>query len=282
MKERRMFLTKALTLHECFRKYYLSYHAMLQPKATPKPFVIGRIFHEMAKTYIEQDVSRAVRLVQTAEINEDEQDNLLLMLEALVEKFEHGDDNLKLPLTILGAEQTVGTTIGDWVWYIKTDLTFLEEDRPWKGEYKTTSGYGAATATFYHNSPQTLIYQYLLLQQMPNLVGSKYFIVTKTKAPKCIIEPIFITKDKLKWAWHSIQATLSLASTVESEKLYIRQFSHCKTLQRECQYYPLCFHYNALAGKPEEGTSEAYLEEVLRLYEVRDPEEHLGLEGSNG
>ena len=284
MKERRMYLTKALTLHECFRKYYLAYHAMLQPKAEPKPFIIGRIFHEMARAYIEQDINAATKLCIVSEVSEDEKDHLLLMLGALVEKFTDGDDNLKVPLAIMGTEQTIGTPIGDWTWYIKTDLTFLEEGKPWKGEYKTTSGYGAATAAFYHNSPQTLIYQYLLLKHMPNLIGSKYFIVTKAKDPRCIVEPIFITKGKLRWAEYAIEATLALAEEVEDKRRYARQFSHCKTLQRECEYYPLCFYvkidtYSGLANEPEGGISEAYLEEVLKLYEVRDPEAHLGLGG---
>lgn len=94
---------------------------------------------------------------------------------------------------------------------------------------------------------------------MPDLVGSKYFIITKTKDPRCIIEPIFVTKDKLRWAERAVKDTLKLAEEVEAKAELARQFSHCKTLQRECDYYPLCPHYSALADEPERGASGDYL-----------------------
>jgi hypothetical protein len=277
--EKRMYLSKASYLHECFRKYYLAYKLKICPKKENHNFKMGSAFHEAARLLNDESVVEAIKCLQSFNFDKKDEDTLLLMLHALIEKFEKGDENLKTPIEILGTEQPIYIIINGWKWYIKIDLTFLEEGLLWKGDYKTTAGYGPATASFYHSSPQTWTYLYVLKKHFPAIQGSKFIILTKVKEPKCTVEKVLINERGLQIAEQLMYDTIKIVETVEGTGFYPRQGTHCKSNKGECEYYPLCHIYDPINNIPEKGISSDYVKEVSQIFTPFDPDEHLGIEG---
>lgn len=234
----------------------------------------------MAEVLVGVDVASALKVLDTEEFLEQKDKEMLLnMFQVFEERLREGSENLTLPITVLGTEKAISMNINDWKWYIKADLTFIETMSAWIGEYKTTSGYGPATAAFYHNSPQTFVYQRVAKHHIPELIGTKFFILTKTKEPRCEIESVYIVSDKTKIAEIMMDDTISFVEKIENDGAYERQGTQCKTLRSECEYLPLCYVWDPILNTPEKGVSHLYTKEVLQMYTHKDPDDHLGIEG---
>lgn len=93
-----------------------------------------------------------------------------------------------------------------------------------------------------------------------------------------VVETILLEKNRIEQAYKIMQDTVKFAQKAKDEKFYPRQGTQCKSVRDACQYLDLCFYFDPIRQLPEVGVNENYVEEILQLYEQRDPDEHLGLE----
>jgi len=200
------------------------------------------------------------------------------MVDAFFDKFEslgvrrvnHTERAVKHNLADLSSRFT------DWVVKADFELEF-ELDGEWVGDLKTTSGYGPAVAKYYHNAPQTKTYFKILQDEKPSLKGTKIFIVTKTKQPRCELETILVTESDKVQAQLFIEQACSKLDTLEARfqqigsAAFTRSMTNCidQLTGRECPYIPICIN---------QIKSQAYLDELLNTWYLNsDPDDHLEL-----
>ena len=295
----RLYLGKVMCMQKCPMQYYWQHHLHLQPKTKPDYLTFGSVFHKaalelglvysfpIAEAVLNKRIDLAIQLGWKqdqklidlfADLSDSTRETMLLMLDAFSEKV--AASNIK---TILGVEKTVQYDISHLsrffkTWCIKCDFVFEDEEGLWVGDLKTTSGYGASTAKYYHSSPQTKTYFTIAQKKMPNLRGTKIFVVTKQKI-RCEVEPIYITERDVYEAdlfiGEAVEALERLETHAAREKgmpfAFARHMTHCLNfLGQECPYIPLCI---------KQVTSKQYLEDLLQnWYEVSSPDDHLELE----
>lgn len=291
----RLYLGKVMCGQKCPMQYYWQHHLHLQSKTKPDYLTFGSVFHKVAlelglvysfpiaEAVLNKRIDLAIQLGWKqdqklidlfADLSDSTREMMLLMLDAFSEKV--AASNIK---TILGVEKTVQYDISHLsnffkTWCIKCDFVFEDEEGLWVGDLKTTSGYGASTAKFYHSSPQTKTYFTIAQRMMPNLRGTKIFVVTKQKI-RCEVEPIYITEKDVYEAdlfiSNAIKSLDRLEESLRQGNEPDRHMTHCLNfLGQECPCIPICI-------KPI--TSEQYLEDLLsNWYEVSNPDDHLELE----
>lgn len=154
-------------------------------------------------------------------------------------------------------------------WSVKCDLVAEFGNQLWNGELKTTGGYGAATAAFYHNSMQTLHYFHYIKDTYPGVRGTKLFVCVRAKkSPRVEVEDILVTKDQIRQAELFRKNALDFATLVETNEFYPRFMTKCHTVKEgECAYRPICFVENI----------EYRAKWIEELYTYANPDEHLGL-----
>lgn len=289
-----MYMGKAVCSQKCEMQYYLQHHLHIGGKSKPDYLTFGSTFHkaalELGLVYgfpvAEAVLSQRIDLATTLGWKQDqkiiqlfgsltEQDRNLML--AMLEAFEAKINEARIK-SILGVEKTVLYPIQHLSnvfthWCIKKDFLFEDEEGIWVGDLKTTSGYGASTAKYYHASPQTKTYFYIAQQMMPNLRGTKIFVVTKQKI-RCEIETIYLTDaDKYEAELFIKEALRGVDAFEERLKNNIpplRQMSHCLNfLGQECPYIPLC---------AKAINSERYVKDLLdNWFEESNPDDHLEL-----
>lgn len=287
-----LYMGKIVSSQKCEMQYYWQHHLHLAARTKADYLTFGSTFHKaalelglvygfpVAEAVLSQRIDLAITLGWKEDpkivelfgsISEPDRILMLNMLEAF--RIKIAESGIK---QILGVEKTVLYPIDHLSkffthWCIKKDFLFEDEEGIWVGDLKTTSGYGASTAKYYHNSPQTKTYFYIAQKMMPNLRGTKIFVVTKQKV-RCEVETIHITEQD-KWeAELFINEAIKYLDELETRKVYHKQMSHCLNfLGQECPYIPIC---------TRQITSEAYLNDLLaNWFEISSPDDHLELEG---
>ena len=269
-----MFLSKAIEMQECWRKYFFTYQMQIAPKEESKYFRIGRIFHSVSEAILkDEDVMKPL---DTSEVEEREMILDLLNAKCKATKRDFTQVLKEMKKGLLASESPISVTFSKkWNWVIKVDAISEEESGTWMNEFKTASGHGPATASFYHNSPQTWTYLYNLDNLYPRLKGVRFHIVTKTKEPTLYTEEVFIDSIMMQRAEFLIKDAIYQADLIEETGTYPRSGTHCKTFRDECEYLKLCYIYNPILDAPEVGIRPAYVKEVLELFKKKDPEDHL-------
>jgi hypothetical protein len=272
-KENILFLSKINTLGECPRKYWWEYYEKLSLRRERGPMEFGADFHDLAKELkprlgeVDEPILRA--LAKTSEIlNPEDREAQVELVKGLYEKLN------ELELEILDAEESYYMPMPGPVftrWYIKPDSHLREKSTGnlWVGEYKTTSGYGAATARFYHTSPQTVTYFFIEHERVPKVKGTYLFILNHSKKKQEVFpEKVLLTKEDAERAKMFIKTMHQYAEKVEKDHVFPRIMTKCHPYRgSECEFLKICFL--------EEGD---YKNELLQsLYEFKDPKAHLGL-----
>ncbi len=265
-----MYNSKATVLQECQRKYWFMHKKKLLPRHEPEYFSFGRVFHSMMEKYIKEGLVPATLFLHQQK--EDYKDTLALMFNIIQPELER--------YTILSAEKVIGIDFEGWKWCIKNDLLVSDTLGIWCADYKTTAGYGASVAAYYHHSPQTLTYQYCQRKHNPDLVGTIFFILTKTKEPKLFVERVILTEQQLRIAELAMKDTIALAEHVESLGIYPRQHTRCYNHRGiKCEYLPICYY---IEPDQDETSYTPYVLEVLNdLFIYEDPDDHLKLGGES-
>lgn len=289
-----LYMGKCMSAQKCEMMYYWQHHLHLQHKHTPDYLTFGSVFHkaalelglnfgfdvaeailqhrlDLAKTLGWKQDDKVARLF--ADVSEADRNLMLIMLDAFAVKIKEAGIT-----QILGVEKTVKYPIVSPYftdWCIKIDFLFQDMEGVWAGDLKTTSGYGPATARYYHSSPQTKTYFHIAKKLMPNLRGTKIFVVTKQKV-RCEIETILLNNADHYEAELFMEESIKHLNSIETEyKMYQtpfqRHMSHCiNFLGQECPYIPICV-------KPI--TSQSYLDDLLHnWYTISNPDDHLELD----
>lgn len=269
-----LYMSKISDLFDCPRKYYYIHHEHLLPKEEPIYLTFGSMVHKAIYNMGEDsDLLKGAATIMDYDIDDDSKTLAVFLLRIFKEKYEQQN-----PVKII--EQEIPKVVpieGEFFkgWVVKPDRIAEFSDGLWLCEYKTTSGYGASTAAYYHNSLQTLTYFYNTKKFFPDAKGTKLFIMTKkgkTKADsdRVIVEPIMLSSEDMYRAQSFMQYAIAFAEHIESTHAFYKFQTRCHPFTGgECPYFPLCF----TRGK------EAYIKEVKELlFSVRDPDEHLELE----
>jgi hypothetical protein len=270
-----LFLSKAVTLGECPRKYWWEYHKQIELKEEKQAMNFGSNFHSYAKIYGDNTILHALAKI-AEESNEQTRNSQIELIKGLKSIIDDSE------LVITSTEQTYGIELPGpyfYKWYVKPDSHFLDKDNKiWLGEYKTTSGYGAATARFYHSSPQTLTYFFIeklrLAQLGKKIEGTLLFVLVNAKKEQTALkEIILLTKDDEKIAKLFIESFHKYAEQVEHEKIYHRIMTKCHPYRGSaCEFLLICHASENLLNLTD------YQDRVIQeLYQDKDPNEHLGL-----
>lgn len=303
-----LYLGKVTCAQTCWMQYYFNHHLHLQPISKPANLTFGSFCHkiflevgllhsfqaaeailqdrpDLAEAFNFQPDDKVVEMVQST--SKADKDLALNMLDAFQPVWE------AKPRKLLSVEQTVKFPIShlsDFFthWCVKADMVFEDDEGRWIGDLKTTSAYGPSVAKYYHTAPQTKAYFWILQQLMPDLRGTKIFVVTK-KAVRCEVETVLLTdQDKHQAELFVTEAVKEITehearsrgliehidgSTEEASDptRFPRRMTRCLDyFGKECPYIPICI---------EKIKSQEYLNEVLsNWYKIESPDEHLELE----
>lgn len=270
-----LYMSKINDLFDCPRKYFYIHHEHLLPKEEPIYLTFGSLIHKAIYDMGEDsDLIKGASTIANSGIDEENKNLAVFLLRIFREKYL-----AEKPVKLIEQEipKLVPLENGGFFkhWVVKPDRITEFEDGLWLCEYKTTSGYGASTAAYYHNSLQTLTYFHNTKKFYENAKGTKLFIMTKkgkTKADtdRVIVEPIMLSSEDMFRAQSFMSYAIAFAEHIESTHAFYKFQTRCHPFTGgECPYFPLCF----TRGK------ESYLKEVKEmLFEVRDPDEHLELE----
>lgn len=267
---KRLYLGKVSDFQTCPYKYYLKHHLHIGDKQEPTKFKRGNAYHEVIRQYLAHGKGQAVaRLLTLPEQTEEDKALLLKMLEAFIQIWEVID--VKKIITIEHSIQYPISHLTEGIftnWVIKPDFIFETNTGQWVADHKTTSGYGAATSKYYHDSPQTSSYFYIVNDRYPETIGTKIFVNT-TKNPRCFEETILSSRQKKLEAELFIRETCEAMSHAENEQRFPRNMTKCVSVQGgECPYAPIC-----LTGKNEQYISQL----VNEWYVIKNPDDHLEL-----
>lgn len=270
-----LYMSKVNDLFDCPRKYFYIHHEHLLPKEEPIYLTFGSLIHKAIYDMGEDnDLIKGASTIANSSMDEESKNLAVFLLRIFRDKYL-----AEKPVKLIEQEipKLVPLENGEFFkyWVVKPDRITEFEDGLWLCEYKTTSGYGASTAAYYHNSLQTLTYFHNTKKFYENAKGTKLFIMTKkgkTKADtdRVIVEPIMLSSEDMYRAQSFMSYAIAFAEHIESTHAFYKFQTRCHPFTGgECPYFPLCF----TRGK------ESYLKEVKEmLFEVRDPDEHLELE----
>lgn len=297
-----LYMSKIKCLHECERKYYYQHHLHLGTSQRPKYFADGSNVHRCVELGLihgrhvpEAILSKNFQLLKTfgveltdkdletfSSLSDADCDMFGLMIDAFFDRWE----SLGIK-RVLSTEASVKFDLSglSWKfthWVVKADFVFEDEEGTWVGDLKTTSGYGPAVAKFYHSAPQTKTYFRILeeelLKQGIQVLGTKIFVLTKTKVPRCEIEEIRVTqqdKDQadlfIKEACDHLETKELMFSVGSHPEVFSRFMTGCiNQFGHDCPYIPICINNIK---------SQAYLDDLISNWYVdADPDEHLELE----
>lgn len=264
-----LYLSKVNTLFACPRRYWWIHHAHLIPKQKSDAMTWGAEFHHMAEFAALHGWDVAFTEIQSQPWQEDKIAEMTYLLSLLKDKIEDAGLEEFIEIETTGLIPIENSSYFS-NWTVKSDhIGRYKRSEIWNGEYKTTSGYGAATAAFYHNSMQTLHYFHYVKTIHPNVRGTKLFVCVRAKKePRVVVEDILVSKDQIRQAELFRSNALAYAEQTEKEGVFPRFMTKCHTVKEgECAFKPVCFVQN-----------EEYRDRWLsELYEERSPDEHLGL-----
>lgn len=268
-----LYLSKVTKMYECPRRYFLRHYLHLNQKTKKAQMQFGAEFHDLAKTMNESRYALAVAELQAnmnaGNVSEEDAYEQATLLTLLKEKQE--EKGLRQMLVIEEAMPTPLAGPYFTSWFIKSDAIAEFDDGLWNVEYKTTSGFGAATKNYYHNSMQTVTYFRNVKERYPDVKGTRLFVLVRAKRePRCEVEDILLTKHQLEVASRFEDASVEYAERLEATRHFPRFGTKCMTIRAgECEYNPICWQQ-----------SGAYVKEVIEnIYEKSDPDAHLGLSG---
>jgi hypothetical protein len=265
---RNLSLSKGQTYFDCPFKAFLRYHKWITERERPIYLKEGIITHKIIENYLNskplyENIDEDLSMLERASYD------------AYFEAFKRVWTSRKR--TFLSAESSVLYPLEGYFknWVIKADIVFEEDGKIYVGDVKTTSGYGAATASFYLNSPQTLINNLLLREVIPNVSGTKIFIISKNKKadPLCFEEEVLLTSTDLKKAEWIFKNLVKHCNNIEEGGTHYQNPLHCKPFRgSECPYVPICEFLNL---NPIDIEDIPFLKE---WYETeRDPEDYLNI-----
>ena len=267
-----LYLSKVSSLFECPKKFYWEYIEQLSPKEEPDYLTFGAAIHEaIACGGHPFDLERAVASLALAKLTDD----LKILGTFLLRMFKEKYDQLPIKEMLFQEIPLVYDLPGPFYkyWVVKPDrVVRFKNGEVWLLEYKTTSGYGASTASYYHNSMQTLSYFYATQKQVPDAVGTQLIVMTKKGASKkdeerVIIEPIILSENDKRKALNFIQYAHAYAELIWDKQIFFKFMTSChKPFGGQCEFYPLCFA----------GDNKAYFNEVKEMvFRRKDPDSHL-------
>lgn len=271
---RLLFNSKTADFQSCPAFYFWHQHAHLEGPTRPSYFKFGSDFHVMALKYgLLHGVEAGEHwLVTQPDIAEPDKMLMLNMYDVFMRVW------LSKPRRVISVEESVLFPIDGFThfdtWVVKPDAVYEEEDgSKWCMDLKTTSGYGAATAKYYHQSLQTKTFFHVQHELDQTLAGTKIFVATKTKDPRVEVEEIVLNSLDHHQAKTHMQEAATAIDRAVTDYTFPRNCQSCVNFQgKECPYIPLCMDHRV-------GHGNAHQEDLLaNWFKTADPDEHLELE----
>lgn len=270
MTSSNLYLSKIQSLYSCPKKYWLTYHKKLVSKTPYMPFYFGAVLHKAIELSLEQkEIGIGLIHIGQSELDDYAKGTCKLHLDLVLNSFN------ALGVKVLDSERPIHIKLyGGFFhrWYIKTDLLAEFPDGVWVVDFKTTSGYGASIAKYYHTSMQTLSYNYIVKKTFgeSKVKGTKIFVLPKTKDPKLFVEDIVLSDKDMQKAERFIETASTTAEEEEDKGTFVRRELSCTDFKGgDCIFLPICFDLE----------QEGYvLQAGDLLYKEQDPDEHLSLE----
>lgn len=266
-----LYLSKVSTFNECPKKYYWVYHKWLTGKEINPYFAYGTLVHKAIELTLKGDMQAGLLHIDNAQVSIESRDMAKTHLALFVQTF------FQEVATLISTEKSEYLDLESFTsayfkkWYIKTDITYSNQEGLWNGDAKTTSGMGASVAKFYHSSIQTLSYLYIGRRLNPGLMGTKIFVLTKTKVPRIHVEPIYYTREMENRIHEFIGDSIRSIEAADEASYYPKRQTSCMQFTgKECEFVPLCFNYS----KKEEYETDL----IKNWYRIEDPDTHLELE----
>lgn len=265
-----LYLSKATTIYSCPKRYWWTYYRKIVPKTKNEKMVWGADFHSLCEILGKYNVGVAQAELQTKGFSEEKESEISYGLYLIQKKLE--EQGLEEFYAIEEAKSFMlgGPYFTDW--FVKPDGVAMFKGKLWNVEYKTTSGWGSSTAAFYHRSIQTASYFKKTKELFPDVVGTKLFVLVRTKEPRVEVEDIQITKDQISKVNNFILITHSKAEVMESTRIFDRYYTQCLELRYgECPYNVICH-----------ATSREYQNQwIAEMFEEVNLDAHLGLSGED-
>lgn len=275
-----MYLSKAQNLFFCPRKYFYVHHLWLIPKETPQYFRFGTAIHEGIRAMSQDhNLERAIITIADSDLTEEEKSLAYYLLEIFHSKYADTFSSSQILFQEIPLlTQVESNYIKNWV--VKPDRVVQTPNEDiWLLEYKTTSGYGAATANYYQESMQTLTYFFLSQEKIKllnkNVKGTKLIIFLKKGSKKkdeerVIFDDIFLTNEDKEKTNQFIHDTLSYLDFIEEKRFFPRFATNChNSFGSKCEYASLCWTQG----------SKGYVKELIDMcFKIECPEDHLELD----
>jgi hypothetical protein len=268
-----LYNSKISTAQECMAQYWFRYHLQKDTRQRPEYFAFGSDFHRMTlNNGIGSDYGQdgAELWLHQQVMPEPSKKQMLDMADAFFRTWQSQDRLL------LEVEKTILHPLAGYThfenWAVKADMVFEDHEGLWVGDLKTTSGYGAATAKYYHNSLQTKTFGYVNKLRYPELRGTKIFVVTK-KAIRCEVETIILNdRDYEQAATHMHEAASKIDEAVSLNTFHRSCTSCINFMGRECPYIAICM-------EPKARMNPTYIEDLMtNWYADMNPDDHLELD----
>lgn len=233
----------------CPRRFYFKHHLNLLESGEPPHFFFGRTFHKcLEEALLKGDEMHADRYLEGLDnLSHADKALLLVMKDKFFEVwntwYERAEIiSMETPLEIDLEAYPRDPALPQFykAFIIKPDIIFKDDEGTWIGDWKTTSGYGAATARYYHEALQTKVYYYGAKIHYPDLKGTKIFVCTK-KAPRCEVETIYQSEQGLKEAEDYLKCINFELTSVNHHGTFPKHHTSCiNHFGNECPYVPIC------------------------------------------
>lgn len=261
MEKLRLSTSRINTYLHCPRAYWWQYKQNLVVKHKSHALQIGDFVHILlAKDALGELTSDFIANfageVQKAYPSNDQSDTIEVAYEALNLFIGYKERFKNDPLQIDSVEVHLLHDMGDFELYTRLDtLVRTQDNRLWRGEYKTTAKMDSAYLSGLKDGLQAGISYLVEREVLPEKInGTIYSLLVKTKVPQYERSMVLAEKGLID---RTIQCVRGVADGILNERFYPSLM--CHYYNRECEYLPLCKH-------DSEATREAFYEGRVEFY----------------
>ena len=242
MNKVRLSTSRINTYLHCPKAYWWQYHQNLTWKVKTKALQVGDIVHILlAKDALGQLTAEFIQdfsaSVQTLYPDNTAEESSIVALEALTlysgykKKYEND------PLRIDSVEVHLELDMGEFLLYTRLDtLVRTEDNRLWRGEYKTTARLDSAYLSGLKDGLQAGISYLVEREVLPEkITGTVYSLLVKTKIPQYERTIILAEKGLIQ---RTLQCVNGVWDGIKNERFYPSM--QCHYFNRECDFLPLC------------------------------------------
>lgn len=258
----RLSSSRISTYLHCPKAYYWNYIQELEPIQKTQALAIGSFLH----TLLDKDALGELTLDFIDNLPEHvkkefpggtEEEALTIAYETLNLYTGYKEKYKNDPYEIESSEVHFELETPTFTLYTRLDALLRSQDnRLWRGEYKTTARMDSAYLSGLKNGLQAGIAYWVTNEVLPEkLSGTIYSIMVKTKLPQYERTIVLAEKNLLSRTQECVYA---VADGILNQRFYPSM--QCHYYNRECEYFPLC-------KNDTEATREAFFTKRVEFYD---------------